>query len=657
MLHTFLRYPIIFLFLVTNLYGSSLELSELLKEVNLAPRITLKQQATKLLDYNKQAASSYSMLTPTGYKELDIDTLINSLDRTETALGNWGLKQLGHPLTDHKEIIQRQNIIKTLVVDTQLYTELTTHLQAFHQSETLLLDYWNPHSELHRSAKDLYFSFPWVSEYLNKSTLALETAYGADILKSLTKMTSQFFIAGFVQEKTIAESEKKPLEWINAAKSGISHPLRLHSPYPLVYASSKFDSTAPLYYMRLSGGDWYNVALGNAKFPLPNYAAIAAVCAGIGCYDAILGYSVYSEIENLKKINTIAIELQAELTEIANVLLMCKNIAALIADHQTLQQLPALSDINNFFKQQNQSPKLHKLIGLLESSTFTSKASVVFSRGKLLMAHSLLKQTKNEFIPLLQALAQVDAYVSIAKLYKEFEAQETRFCFPTFNQNTTPSVKLTGFWLPLMSAKKAVVNSITLGTDGFGNNAVFTGPNGGGKSTIMRSIAISIFLAQCWCIVPAQAADLSICTQLKTYLAPQESIAEGLSSFMAEKARIEELRTQMLNATASDRIFFIIDEPYRGTVEAEAAKRIYNFGTEIAAQPQCMAVFATHLQKPIQLASDTNGKFTNYHPEILETAQGLFSNTYKLLDGPALWWFEDEFKRSRLIDWLGTTKA
>jgi hypothetical protein len=92
-------------------------------------------------------------------------------------------------------------------------------------------------------------------------------------------------------------------------------------------------------------------------------------------------------------------------------------------------------------------------------------------------------------------------------------------------------------------------------------------------------------------------------------------------------------------------------------VDAEAAKRIYQFGKNIAPYSQALVVMATHTQKPIELAREMPTIFANYQVKINETRLGVFERLFKLEPGPALWWFNDEEKRGRFVDWISVKSA
>ena len=127
---------------------------------------------------------------------------------------------------------------------------------------------------------------------------------------------------------------------------------------------------------------------------------------------------------------------------------------------------------------------------------------------------------------------------------------------------------------------------------------------------------------------------------------------------MAEKMRIDEIKQFVFTNHHNPhfKVMLLLDEPYRGTVDAESADRIYGFGKDIASLLQSIVIIATHVEKPVRLAQDTNGAFANYHVCIKELEGGRFEREFKLEPGILEWWFNDAQKRSRFIDYVTMEK-
>ena len=65
---------------------------------------------------------------------------------------------------------------------------------------------------------------------------------------------------------------------------------------------------------------------------------------------------------------------------------------------------------------------------------------------------------------------------------------------------------------------------------------LLTGPNMGGKSTLLRAACLAAVLAQCGCHVPAEQCTLTPADRIFTRLGAQDRIMSGESTFMVECA-------------------------------------------------------------------------------------------------------------------------
>lgn len=116
-----------------------------------------------------------------------------------------------------------------------------------------------------------------------------------------------------------------------------------------------------------------------------------------------------------------------------------------------------------------------------------------------------------------------------------------------------------------------------------------TGPNMGGKSTILRQTCIAVIMAQMGCYVPAEKCVLSIVDRIFTRIGARDRILEGKSTFFIE---MEETKTIIDHATINSLV--IMDELGRGTSTNEGmviAKSILYFITN---KIHCRNLFTTH---------------------------------------------------------------
>lgn len=350
-------------------------------------------------------------------------------------------------------------------------------------------------------------------------------------------------------------------------------------------------------------------------------------------------------------------ELHIHTMHLARFFSTVREIATLLEQHPILKSSSMFTHITNGLT--NASPELQKLLELLNSRTFeiteANARTNIFSRGNVFLAHRLMTKVHKEVVSLLHGIGILDALYAMVKNVKEATPQAP-FSFVEFVPNVHAMIDIKNGWLPLV--KNAVPNTITCGGN-VPNKAIITGPNGCGKSVFLKLEGAIAVMAQSFAgIVSAEQVRMTPLQGIRSCIHPEESLEHELSTFMAEKLRIDAIK-QFVFTHQHDpnfRVMLLLDEPFRGTVDAESADRIYEFGKDIASLYQAIVLIATHVEKPIHLAHDTNNAFTNYHVCIKELADNRFERAFTLEPGVLEWWFTDAKKRSRFIDFVTMEK-
>jgi energy-coupling factor transporter ATP-binding protein EcfA2 len=422
----------------------------------------------------------------------------------------------------------------------------------------------------------------------------------------------------------------------------------------------KLESINPLTNEKETNYAWY---IGNRKSDgtestcrkAKNTVVGVAGAAGITYWQAIMTYeaakATFLKAKNI--INTMK-ELHVHTIHLARAINAAKKIA------QELEKNPAFKDSTIVERMnkvlQNPSSEMKRLLELVESKTFltTNAKTQLYSRGNVLLAHRLMSRVRDEIVPLLQGIAELDALCALVANMQEMASTKTPFSFAEFVPGAQAMVDLENAWLPLV--RNAVPNTIMFGGDK-PNKIIITGPNGGGKSVFLKLLGVVTILAQSWGVVPAQRVRMTMFDGLRSCIHPEESLEHELSTFMAEKMRIDEIKNFVFsNNNGQFKVMLLLDEPFRGTVDAESADRIYDFGKDVASLPQSIVLIATHVEKPVKLAQDTNNAFANYHVCIKELQGGRFEREFRLEPGILEWWFKDNAKRSRFIDFVTMEK-
>ncbi|MES1907616.1 MAG: hypothetical protein MHM6MM_000700 [Cercozoa sp. M6MM] len=172
------------------------------------------------------------------------------------------------------------------------------------------------------------------------------------------------------------------------------------------------------------------------------------------------------------------------------------------------------------------------------------------------------------------------------------EMGQTDLNRPTFSDDELVLVDAKHPLLEMYSTTAVQPNSLHLHKDR--SLVIITGPNASGKTTILKTVAMIVILAQIGCFVPAGEAKLPRFTQLLTRLYHRDSV--DASSFMAECRDVAEITTR-----ADHRSLVIVDELGRATSHLDAVALNWAVSEELIRR-QAFCLVATHIQELTQLA-------------------------------------------------------
>lgn len=621
------------------------------------------------------------LLTPIERDELSFNFFVKNSDKTHTTFGHHQYRVMAEPITEQKTIEHRQSMIRCLVESRDLLASLQKSLQQCGAFEDSLLAYCEEEDFfaekiadkklVYESAESLYFTtrfsqFKPLVNCLNGSELGLEAALVRVAGKEISLMTFMAFLMYFYEEIS-HRNAGSGFSFKEIFKKALTQPFKLHMPWKHVY-SDEYKRERSFATIRLEGtaGDvyscWkeqlndlfgYSGRMLSSILPFDPLASLGSLFF-IGVEDYFLYDRLFTFSSGVTSSYKKCAALQKELCKVASLLNELERLAQYIDEHPVLRDCSEFKPLVDFFYAEGgQSSACQELLELLKTETFQEPVGYFYRRGRVLQAHALaLEIAEDELRPLLESLAFVDVYVAVATLFTQAEQRGQRYCFVEFQEADHNVLILDDFWLPLLPSSHVVLNSIALGGKGMTESALFTGPNGGGKSMSMQGIVYAVVGGHSFGIAPALRAHMSLFTGIRTSLRPQEDIQKELSTFMAEMERINAIEKEIQIAGKNERYLVVLDEPYHGTIEVESERRVCDLGMRIARNRAVTGLIATHLQKPITLEQLTNGAFVNFHPEIEKTADGTFKRTFKLKQGAAWWWFNDTVLRREFLDSL-----
>ncbi|KIG17424.1 DNA mismatch repair protein MutS [Enhygromyxa salina] len=167
--------------------------------------------------------------------------------------------------------------------------------------------------------------------------------------------------------------------------------------------------------------------------------------------------------------------------------------------------------------------------------------------------------------------------------------------------------------------------------DGAGPSArlwVITGPNMGGKSTVMRQVALITILAHVGSYVPAKSARIGLVDRVFTRVGAADDLGRGDSTFMVEMRE-----TAQIVAQASPRSLVLLDEIGRGTATFDGLALAWAITEHLHDQVGCRAMFATHYHELCGLESRLAG-VRNVHVAVHEH-RGEIVFLHRVESGPA----------------------
>ena len=170
------------------------------------------------------------------------------------------------------------------------------------------------------------------------------------------------------------------------------------------------------------------------------------------------------------------------------------------------------------------------------------------------------------------------------------------------------------------------------------NGILLYGTNACGKSTLMKSIGLSIIMAQAGFFVPSSSFNYSPYTQIFTRILNNDNIFRGQSSFAIE---MSELRGILLRA--NDKSLVLGDELCSGT-ENISALSIVAAGLKTLSEMKCSFMFTSHLHQLMDLSVVNNiQNLQIYHLKIIYDQEKdllIYDRHLEIGPGPAIYGLE-----------------
>ncbi len=223
-----------------------------------------------------------------------------------------------------------------------------------------------------------------------------------------------------------------------------------------------------------------------------------------------------------------------------------------------------------------------------------------------------------------RTLGELDTQASLARL-----ALEPGWVFPSIDDSL--DLEIVGGRHPLVdsTARGTFVPNDTSLSPATRLSLLITGPNMGGKSTVMRQVALIVILGQMGAPVPAERARWGAVSSLHTRIGAHDAISRGQSTFMVEMSELAHILHN-----ADERSLIVLDEIGRGTSTYDGMSVAWAALEWIATQVRARTLFATHYHELTRLEG-VLPCVANAHMAVDGSRGGNLRFLYKLKEGPA----------------------
>jgi DNA mismatch repair ATPase MutS len=226
---------------------------------------------------------------------------------------------------------------------------------------------------------------------------------------------------------------------------------------------------------------------------------------------------------------------------------------------------------------------------------------------------------KSAAFELIDIYSKLDAYLSMAIACKKHG-----FSFPEMEETKDPFIKADGLFHLLLTVPVAYDIELNIHS----NFLFLTGANMAGKSTFIKAVGISAYLAHLGMGVPAKHMQLSRLDGLLSNIQVVDNIVKGESFFFNEVQRIKKTIEQISDGR---KWLILIDELFKGTNQQDAVKCSTTVIEGLRKMPNALFVLSTHLYEIGEALKVYSNIQFHYFETAIKNEELVFS--YQLKEG------------------------
>lgn len=488
------------------------------------------------------------------------NTLFSKINKCYTVYGEYYLQEvLNNPTSNIQTLQERQNKIKELSSNQELLKILQNELINIKNTESHHLWFWDQGDDIHTIYEMVYFDF-----------------YNLDFFNQ------------------IMNTNETLLQWLNVYKIYLNPAMTIIIPLlgmivPLVLMKLFGRKVEIKLFFSLMKSFMSNVWKNSQVIPM-KYKFITAFSTGIWIFFYLqsIYYSGSSAYNTHKIINV----LHQKINYVAQIVNSTHTILSHLPENFTSLSLNDLILQNKFN---------HEL--------FKESPGWITHKGKILSTYYDFNKNIDYLIPYFKFIGEVDFYMGLTELYltnhSSNSEDDDKVCYSIveYLERNKPRVEIKDLWDPslLQENSKIITNDLNLKHT---RNLLITGPNAGGKSTYLKSMAINILLSQTIGLAPASEIKITPFSVINTYLNIPDCLGKS-SLFEAEMYRAKDHLEMIKNLGDKEFAFVIMDEIFSSTNFYEGYSGAYAIIKKLIQSPRSISIITTHFTELSKLEEDT----------------------------------------------------
>ncbi len=267
--------------------------------------------------------------------------------------------------------------------------------------------------------------------------------------------------------------------------------------------------------------------------------------------------------------------------------------------------------------------EIHRLKFLLKQTELSRLSRKHRNGSALLSTLQLARITRTEnrsdMLELVNLFYRFDAWYSMA-----IASKALNMTFPTFIESDGPFLHTEQ--LTHLQLDEPV--GYDLSFDNAQRLLFLTGANMAGKSTLIKSIGIAVYLAHLGMGVPAKKMKLSLFEGLLSNVTISDNVVKGESYFFNEVQRIKQTLTHLMDGR---KWLVLIDELFKGTNVEDARRCSLAVIQGLVHLPKTFTILSTHLYEIADSIKKENGILFRYFETEVRSDSLHFS--YQLKEG------------------------